>query len=290
MTHDLASAQPLEPTLSIGGLARETGLTPALLRTWENRYGFPMAQRRASGHRRYAAEQVALVQGVVRRRDAGIRVELAIAEALSSATPSTPSVFAALRRRHPALNPYRLRKSTLLAVSWAIEDECCAFAERPVLFAAFQSRDFWTPSTARWTELARVADAAVVFADFDELEDGVQGTTSKIPLAPDAPMRREWAVVCDAPEHSACLSAWELPGQASTPDRHRIFEAVWTIDPRAVRDAARTCAQVGAQAGSTVAARLQLELADDPAPRVPSPAATTALFNRVIAYVDRFGA
>jgi hypothetical protein len=96
--------------------------------------------------------------------------------------------------------------------------------------------------------------------------------------------------VCDAPEHTACLSAWELPGQAGTPDRHRLFEAVWSIDPRAVRDAARTCAQVAAQAGSSVAARLQLELADDPPPRLHSPAAATALFNRVVAYVDRFSA
>ncbi|MCX6552782.1 MAG: cobalamin-dependent protein [Acidobacteria bacterium] len=40
--------------LSIGALARATGVPVETLRTWEQRYGFPVADRRPSGHRIYS--------------------------------------------------------------------------------------------------------------------------------------------------------------------------------------------------------------------------------------------
>ena len=39
---------------SIGVLADRTGLTPAVLRTWENRFGFPAGERSPTGHRRFS--------------------------------------------------------------------------------------------------------------------------------------------------------------------------------------------------------------------------------------------
>lgn len=100
-------------------------------------------------------------------------------------------------------------------------------------------------------------------------------------------MRREWAVVCDALDSTAALSAWELPGQSEVPDRQRIFEAIWTVDPLAVRDAARVAASVAAEAGVLGAQPLLYELAEPPAPRTTTATGVTALFNRVVAYVDR---
>ena len=140
-----------QPTLSIGDLAARTGLKPATLRMWETRHGFPRPQRRQSGHRRYAESDVDLVRQVIRRRDAGARLEVAIAEmALARARfegpPDAPSVYAALRRTHPTLVPQRLKKSTLIALSWAIEDECCARAERPAIFGAFQQERYFRAS------------------------------------------------------------------------------------------------------------------------------------------------
>jgi DICT domain-containing protein len=283
-------AQVPEPTLTIGDLARRTGLTPPVLRMWETRHGFPSPARLASGHRRYTDEHVELVRQVLRRRDAGIRLDVAIAEALGSTPPDASSVFAELRRRHPRLASYRLKKSTLLALSWALEDEFCAQAERPVLFGAFQDERFYRPAAARWRELARVARSTMVLGDFASPEEFPRGGPIPVHLAADAPMRREWAVVCDAPGLSASLSAWELPGQADVPDRHRIFESLWTVEPRAVRDAARVCAQVAQSAGVTEAQGLLYDLADEPATVVPDIAGATALMNRVVAYVDRFGA
>ena len=288
MTTTTTETQEAEPNLTIGDLARRTGLTPAVLRMWEARHGFPRPHRLESGHRRYAESDVALVEKVLRRRDAGIRLDVAISEAAASHAPGSPSVFAELRRKHPHLAPHRLKKSTLLALSWALEDEFCARAERPVLFGAFQTERFYRPSASRWNELARVARSAMVMADFPGIADeGSHTRPTRVPLADDAPMRREWAVVCDAVDLPACLTAWELPGQAEVPDRHRLFESIWTIEPRAVRDAARVCAQVALSSGVAEAGPLLYELADDPAPGAIDLVGATTLFNRVVAYVDR---
>ena len=294
MTQSGRIAQPPnDPDLTIGDLAERTGLTPAVLRMWEARHGFPVPRRLASGHRRYSEGDVTLVEQVLRRKQAGIRLEIAISEAAHSVPPASPSIFAELRRRHPALAASRLRKSTLIALSWAIEDECCARAERPILFGAFQRADFYAPSADRWTELARVARSTVVFAD-DWADDRIESAADaagplRARLTESDPMRREWAVVCDAQDSTACLSAWELPGQTTVPDRKRLFEAVWTIDPSAVRDAARVAAGVAVSAGVDEVRPLLDELADPPAPRVTSPQGVTALFNRVVAYVDQWG-
>lgn len=288
MTATEPDAQVLEPNLTIGDLAGATGLTPAVLRMWESRHGFPSPHRLPSGHRRYTREHVDLVRQVLRRRDAGIRLDVAIAEAIGTRTPGAPSVFAELRRRHPALGPHRLRKSTLLAVSWALEDEFCARADRPVLFGAFQEERFYRAAAPRWRELARVARSTMVLGDFDAPEEFPRGGPIPVTLPSDAPMRREWVVVCDAPDLSACLAAWELPGQTQVADHDRVFESLWTVEPRAVRDAARVCAQVAQAAGVVEAQALLYELAEEPSATVPDIAGATVLMNRVVAYVDRF--
>jgi methanogenic corrinoid protein MtbC1 len=55
--------------LTIGALARATGVPVETLRTWERRYGFPVAERTASGHRRYAlhtVERIRLVRSLLK--------------------------------------------------------------------------------------------------------------------------------------------------------------------------------------------------------------------------------
>ena len=101
-------------------------------------------------------------------------------------------------------------------------------------------------------------------------------------------MRREWAVVCDAPDLPAMLTAWELPGQSTVPDAQRLFEAIWTVEPRAVRDAARACAQVAQQLGHPEGGAAALRAGRQPAaPRRSSCRHVASLLNRVVAYVDR---
>ncbi len=260
---------------------------------WEARHGFPRPTRQKGGHRRYDERQVELINQVLRRRDAGVRLEVAIAgvaraEAAMLTPPGAPSVYAALRRLHPALQPQRLQKSTLKAVSWAIEDECCARADQPLIFGAFQQERYFRAAEDRWTELARVARSSVVFATFGP-NPSSRSNSVLVSLPEDAPMRREWAVVCDAPDQPAALTAWEIPGQSSVPDKQRQFESVWTVEPAAVRDAARACAQVAHLLGHAEAGPLLHQLAADLPPAPAELVRATSLLNRVVAYVDQAG-
>jgi DNA-binding transcriptional MerR regulator len=269
-----------EPGLTIGDLAERTGVAAATLRMWEARHGFPTPQRLDSGHRRYAERDVAAVRSVARQRDTGIRLEHAIARVLADAEPTAPSVYAVLRRRHPDLGVHRLRKSTLVALSWAIEDEFLSKADRATVWGAFQREEYYRPSAPRWAEIARVSAQTTVFADF-----GASDATASprlVDLPGDAPMRREWAVVCDAVDLPAVLTAWELPGQDGVPDHDRVFESMWTVDGVAVQDAARVCAAVAASCGVGEETPTQHR-----PPGGPDAAAMTGLFNRMVAYVDR---
>lgn len=51
--------QDQRATLSIGAVAKATGIRVETLRTWERRYGFPQPERTSSGHRKYPRRVIA---------------------------------------------------------------------------------------------------------------------------------------------------------------------------------------------------------------------------------------
>jgi methanogenic corrinoid protein MtbC1 len=59
-----AAEQSKGARLSIGALARSTGIPVETLRTWESRYGFPLPERKPSGHRVYPVSSVARLRRI----------------------------------------------------------------------------------------------------------------------------------------------------------------------------------------------------------------------------------
>ena len=59
--------------LSIGALARATGIAVETLRTWENRYGFPVPERKPSGHRVYPVSAVSKLRRIAQALSLGHR-------------------------------------------------------------------------------------------------------------------------------------------------------------------------------------------------------------------------
>jgi DICT domain-containing protein len=272
--------------LSIGELARQTGVPAATLRSWEDRYGFPRPQRLEGGHRRYHAGDTALIGEILRLRASGMSLQAAIGQGTDRAAEAGLSVFAGLRRRHPGLVPQELSKATLLAITQAMEDECCARAEHAALFAGFQQERFYRQSGERWKELARTARVTVIFADFGQ-SSGPDESPLTVRIPADAPLRREWFVVCAAPDYPAFVSGWEFPGQVAVPDPGRRFEVLWSVDPPVVRDAAVICAQIAGSLSPGLG-----RLADDLPDGAPPPASAdlqraTGLFNRMASYLDK---
>jgi MerR family transcriptional regulator, light-induced transcriptional regulator len=278
-----------EATLSISDLAERTDVAPATLRSWESRYGFPAPRRLAGGHRRYADRDVAVVEEVLRLRASGLSLPAAVDRATAQVGEPETSVFAGLRRRHPDLQPQVVHKTTLLSLSRAVEDECCARARNPVLFASFQTERFYRQSTHRWAELARTARAVAVLADF-AAPSAPGETPMRVPVPRTSPVRREWALVCDAPDQPACLAGWEVPEQQGLPDPARRFEMVWSVDPRVVRDAAHVCVELV----TTFAPELGLLVAEQLSGTPPHASAdlrrSAGVLDRMIGYLDRSGA
>ena len=272
-------------TLTISDLAERTGVAQATLRSWEARYGFPQPARLAGGHRRYAEQDVAAVEEVLRHRRSGLGLEAAVRRAVSEAAPQTMSLFAELRRRHPGLEPQLLTKKALVAISHAIEDESCARAERPLLFGGFQRGRFLRESYARWVELARTARTAVVFAHFTDTVPARAGMPVEVAIPPEAPLKREWLVVCDAPDQPACMVAFERPGQDDERDSDRRFEAIWSVDPQVVRDAARICASFADSYRPGWRTEDQ-GLEEEVPPASTDLRRATDLLNRTMAYLD----
>lgn len=82
--------------LTIGALSAATGIPVETLRTWERRYGFPLAARKPSGHRVYPLDTVPRVRLIAQALARGHRAAEVVAasegalEALLAALPRAP--------------------------------------------------------------------------------------------------------------------------------------------------------------------------------------------------------
>ena len=245
-------------TLSIGELASRTGLTPAVLRTWEARHGTstrsgPRVGTAGTGRATWTSCSGSCT---------------ASARASASRPRSGRSRRPGARRRCRCSPCYVATTRTWLGttaqadavagLSRAIEDDYLAYAEPGVVCASFQRERFYHSSRDRWSELARRSRWSMVFADFPDLREPEPEEPAQVPLSGEAPVRREWAVVAETSRLGVVLAGWETPGQDDVSDRHRTFEVVWTIDPARPAGAAdlrRGCQRCWTSAGAGPVAR-----------------------------------
>jgi len=261
-------------------MSARSGISEATLRMWEARHGFPEPQRRSSGHRRYSEQDLARVRAVVRGRARGLSLQAAIALAHDLEEAQPPSVFAALRSRYPELEPQLLSKRAMLSLSRAIEDECLARAERPLLFGCFQRERFYRASEGRWRELARTAERAVVLADFGRVRRP-RYSAVEVPIGTVDPVAREWTIVCESPSFGACLAGWERPSEGRG---ERMFEAAWTVEAPAVRLAAQVCLRLASSAAPDLFEDLSERLDSTPISREYELRSAIQLSTRMVRY------
>jgi DICT domain-containing protein len=96
-------------------------------------------------------------------------------------------------------------------------------------------------------------------------------------------VRREWAVVCDSPTFTACLAGWERPHGSGAPRR---FEAIWTVEPRLVREATRVCVDLVNRASAELGAGIAARLDSHPVSGIDDLRSATIVTNRVVGYLD----
>ena len=260
-------------------MSARSGISEATLRMWEIRHGFPQPRRVSSGHRRYSEQDLARVLAVLRGRARGLSLHAAI-ELAHDLGDERPSVYASLRSRYSQLEPQLLSKRAMLWMSRAIEDECLARAERPLLFGCFQRERFYRASASRWRELSRTAERAVVLADFGRAHGPRRGPI-EIPIHGTDPVAREWAIVCESPSFGAVLTGWERPRDAGG---ERRFEAAWTIEAPAVRLAAQVCVRLATAAAPELLEGLGDRLDSTPVAREHELRSAIQLSTRMVQY------
>lgn len=275
--------------LKIKDVAERTGVAAATIRMWEQRYGFPTPQRTASGYRMYDDRDVEAIRTVVALRRRGLSIPVAIERAREEPKVSAethPSIFAAVSSVDTSAYPRVLRRSTLAAMSHAIEDEFLARGANGIVVGAFQREAFYRRVAHRYEQIAPRSDATIVFADFDEVTER-KGHPTQIPIAPTDALGNEWAVVVDAPGYAACLLAWERPNRAMGGER--MFEAILSLDPRAVRRAVKVSGALAGRRDPRLAADLEALVDGRPLATEPPASALTSLTSRMVAYLDESG-
>ncbi|OJU83606.1 MAG: hypothetical protein BGO11_20330 [Solirubrobacterales bacterium 70-9] len=264
---DIESRYDADTALAIGDVVAATGVGEATLRAWERRFGFPSPRREPSGHRRYSRDDIERIRSVVRERNRGLSLTVAI-ERVTAEPSGPPSLFAPLRERRPDLLPVSIRKPQMLHLSRAVEEESAARAERALMIGAFQRPEFYRASEQRWRRLARGAGLTFVLAAFAEARSPADAPV-EVPISTTEPVADEWAVICLAPGYSACLIGWETVGAAGLADRERAFDALLSVEPAVVREVAGAAVAIAAANEPSVGdrARAYLERIPDSSQR-----------------------
>ncbi len=66
------------PAYNLKVVLQLTGIKPDTLRAWERRYGLPLPQRTAGGHRLYSKHDIEMIKWLMERQDEGMRINRAI--------------------------------------------------------------------------------------------------------------------------------------------------------------------------------------------------------------------
>lgn len=66
------------PAYNLKVVLQLTGIKPDTLRAWERRYGLPLPQRTAGGHRLYSQHDIEMIKWLMQRQDEGMRINRAI--------------------------------------------------------------------------------------------------------------------------------------------------------------------------------------------------------------------
>ena len=270
-------------TLSIGELARRSGIAVSTLRAWEQRHGFPVPQRLDSGHRRYSERDVEALREVVRERRGGSTLERALAQSKSKAAAPRSSISATVRHALPDVPPRVLSRAAMLAISHAIEDEAVSSTGGAIFVGAFQNARSFRAAQRRWRDLSRTADIAIAFASFPRRRH--TGVFWEVPVSATAPISREWAVICESSRFSACLVGVEQL-VTDRPTSPAGFEALWTVEPDVVREALRTATAIAGDAVSELCKPLEAHLRRPPVVNQEVIRSMTSLTNRILGYVD----
>lgn len=128
------------PAFNLKVVLKETGIAADTLRAWERRYGLPMPQRSAGGHRLYSQRDIETIKWLLKRQEDGLSISRAV-DLWNEQMASGTDPLAGVAQTSPTIPAqYQSSETTLdsLRAQWI--EACLNFSEsnaEPILNQAF---------------------------------------------------------------------------------------------------------------------------------------------------------
>ncbi len=150
---------------------------------------------------------------------------------------STP-ILEALLQSASHVRPQIYFKSSLTALSHAIEDQVLASSESPLVIANFQRERFYRQEANRYRRIADRSDQVYVLAAPETDFANASGVYETVAFEPTDCLSQEWHLVVIAERYASCLICRERESHLQNPrstdvqgmDQARVFEGIWTFD------------------------------------------------------------
>lgn len=156
------------------------------------------------------------------------------------------SLLQTLLDAQPQLRPQIYFKSSLTALSHAMEDQVLASTDDvPLVMACFQRERFYRQEAHRYLRIAQHSTQVYVLAAPETEFKNASGPYEAIAFDPDDGLSQEWHLVVVGQQYAICLLCRELPApQSEDPkilrmDQARRFEGIWTFDRQVTCQAAQ---------------------------------------------------
>ncbi|MER3432505.1 MAG: histidine kinase [Leptolyngbya sp. ERB_1_1] len=147
------------------------------------------------------------------------------------------SVLETLLKAIPQVRPQIYFKSSLTALSHAMEDQVLAGTDHPLVIASFQRERFYRQEAHRYLRISGRTDQVYVLAapetDFANRSEHYE----TIAFEPEDGLSQEWHLIVMGEQYASCLICRERDLSTENPtvpplhvDQSRRFEGIWTFD------------------------------------------------------------
>ena len=153
---------------------------------------------------------------------------------------NSKSLLPELLQLFPELRAQVYFKTTLTAISHAMEDLVLASTEQPLVIANFQQERYYRQESARYQKIAQRTDRVYVLAAPETDFASAPASFATVGLEQSDELAQEWHLAIVGENYSACLICREYaaPMGAIDLDSARQFRGFWTFDPAVSRQAA----------------------------------------------------
>ncbi|MGD1701874.1 DICT sensory domain-containing protein [Dapis sp. BLCC M229] len=148
------------------------------------------------------------------------------------------SVLAELVLEVPQIRPQIYFKSSLTALSHAMEEQVLAGSDQPLVIATFQKERFYRQEAHRYRRIANLTSQVYVLAAPETEFKNSSEYHETVAFDPRDPLSMEWNLLILAQEYSSCLICNECDNSGLVDERDRFsgmeqarrFEGIWTFD------------------------------------------------------------